>query len=31
MRRSGIIYNGIKLDSAYEVLLAENLDANNIK
>ena len=31
MRHSGIIYNGIKLDSAYEVLLAENLDANNIK
>ena len=31
MRRSGIIYNGIKLDSSYEVLLAENLDANNIK
>ena len=31
MRHSGIVYNGIKLDSSYELLLAENLDVNNIK
>lgn len=29
--RRGIYYNGIKLDSSYEVVLAEDLDANNVK
>jgi len=28
--RRGIFYNGIKLDSSYEVILAEDLDKNNI-
>lgn len=31
MRKKGIIYNDIKLDSSYEVILAQSLDANNIK
>lgn len=31
MRKKGIMYNNTKLDSSYEVLLAQNLDANNIK
>lgn len=29
--RRGIFYNGIKLDSSYEVMLVENLDENGIK
>lgn len=29
--RRGILYNGIKLDSSYEVMVAESLDFNNIK
>ena len=29
--RRGIYYKGIKLDSSYEVTLAENLDVNNIR
>lgn len=28
--RRGIMYNGIKLDSSYEVIVAKSLDANNI-
>lgn len=31
MRKKGIMYNNTKLDSSYEVLLAQNLDDNNIK
>lgn len=31
MRKKGIYYNGIKLDSSYEVMLAEILDENNVK
>ena len=29
--RRGIYYNGIKLDSSYEVLLAEDFDKNNVR
>lgn len=29
--RKGIYYHGIKLDSSYEVVVAENLDKNNVK
>lgn len=29
--RRGIYYNGIKLDSSYEVMVAESLDANNVR
>lgn len=29
--RRGVDYNGIKLDSSYEVVLAKNLDLNNIR
>ena len=29
--RRGIYYNGVKLDSSYEVTVAESLDKNNIK
>ena len=29
--RRGIYYNGIKLDSSYEVVVAESLDASNIR
>ena len=29
--RKGIDYNGIKLDSTYEVEVAKSLDANNVK
>lgn len=28
--RRGVFYNGVKLDSSYEVVVAESLDANNI-
>jgi hypothetical protein len=28
--RKGIYYNGVKLDSSYEVAVAESLDKNNI-
>lgn len=31
MRNAGIYYNGIKLDSSYEVMLAESLDQHNIR
>ena len=31
LHRKGIYYNGIKLDSSYEVLVAESLDSHNIK
>lgn len=31
MRKAGIYYNGIKLDSSYELILAEDLDKNNIE
>jgi len=31
MRKAGIYYNGVKLDSSYEVILAEDLDVNNIR
>lgn len=31
MRNAGIYYNGVKLDSSYEVRLAENLDQHNIR
>lgn len=31
MRNKGIFYNGIKLDSSYEVAVAESLDSNSIK
>lgn len=31
MRKRGFLYNGVKLDSTYEVTVAQSLDENNVK
>ena len=31
MRNKGFVYNGIKLDSSYEVTVAKSLDCNSVK